>query len=522
MNFSTKLHETAKYSGSKIAYYFMDQSSTYAELNQAITQFASGLEKLGIKKGDHIALMLDNSPQFVISLHGAFRLGATVIPINPIYTADEIEYILDNGDVKAVVALKSLIPVLEQKQTLLPKVEHYVYVETDQRKVNLESLSIYSELGSKLKSFTSLLNSVDLDFQEPEVHGDDVAVILYTSGTTGKPKGAMLTHRNLYCNAMDVRHDLKMTSDDRIITVLPMFHVFCLTDCLNAPILSGATILIVPKFSPKEIFRLGEKYKPTILFGVPTMFNFLYQFPEGKPENLESLRFCFSGGASLPVSMLRNFEEKFNVVILEGYGLSEASPTTTFNPLDRERKPGSIGTSISNVETKVVNDFGEEVPVGEVGELIIRGPNVMKGYYKMPEETKMAIKDGWLYSGDMAKMDEDGYFYIVDRKKDLIIVGGYNVYPREVEEVFYHHPAVVEAAVFGVPDADRGEAVVAYVATKDPFITVEQLLAYCKEHLAKYKLPSVIEIIEELPKSGTGKILRRALKEQLLEKAVAL
>lgn len=392
------------------------------------------------------------------------------------------------------------------------------YVETDQRTENSDSLSVYSELGSKLKSFTSLLDSGNLDFQEPEIHGDDVAVILYTSGTTGKPKGAMLTHKNLYSNAMDVSHDLKMTGDDRIITVLPMFHVFSLTDCLNAPILSGAAILIVPKFSPKEIFRLGKKYKPTIFFGVPTMFNFLYQFPEGKPEDLESLRFCFSGGASLPVSMLRNFEEKFNVVILEGYGLSEASPTTTCNPLDRERKPGSIGTSITHVETKVVNDFGEEVTVGEVGELIIRGPNVMKGYYKMPEETSRVIKDGWLYTGDLAKMDEDGYFYIVDRKKDLIIVGGYNVYPREVEEVFYHHPAIVEAAVFGVPDPDRGEAVVAYVATKDPLITVEQLYAYCKEHLAKYKLPSVIEIIEELPKSGTGKILRRVLKEKLVEK----
>ncbi|MEH7416489.1 fatty acid--CoA ligase family protein [Neobacillus drentensis] len=514
MSFSTKLHENAKYSGSKIAYYFKDQSSTYAELNQAITQFASGLEKLGIKKGDHIALLLDNSPQFVISLHGAFRLGATVIPINPIYTANEIGYILNNGDVKAVVALKSLIPLLEQKQTLLSKVEHYVYVETEQKTENLESLSIYS----KLKSFTNLMASGNLNFQEPEIHGEDVAVILYTSGTTGKPKGAMLTHKNLYSNAMDVSHDLKMTSDDRIITVLPMFHAFCLTDCLNAPIVCGATILIVPKFSPKEIFRLGKKYKPTIFFGVPTMYSFLYQFSEGNPEHLEALRFCFSGGASLPVSLLRNFEDKFNVVILEGYGLSETSPTTTFNPLDRERKPGSIGTSIIHVENKVVNELGEEVPVGEVGELIVRGPNVMKGYYKMPEETKRAIKDGWLYTGDLATMDEDGYFYIVDRKKDLIIVGGYNVYPREVEEALYHHPDIVEAAVFGIPDSDRSEAVVAYVVTKNPFITEEQLHAYCKEHLAKYKLPSVIEMIEELPKSGTGKILRRVLKEQQVEK----
>ncbi|WP_423801758.1 fatty acid--CoA ligase family protein [Neobacillus sp. SAB-20_R2A] len=514
MNFSTKLHETAKYDGSKIAYYFKDESSTYAELNQAITQFASGLEQLGVKKGDHIALLLDNSPQFVISLHGAFRLGATVIPINPIYTADEIGYILDNGDVKAVVALKSLIPILAKKQTFLPKVGHYVYVDTEEKTEDLQGLSIYP----KLKSFTSLLAFGNLDFQEPEMDEDDVAVILYTSGTTGKPKGAMLTHKNLYSNAMDVSHDLKITSDDIIITVLPMFHVFCLTDCLNSAIICRAAMLIVPRFSPREIFRLGKKYQPTIFFGVPTMFNFLNQFSEGNPEDLASLRLCFSGGASLPVSLLRNFEKKFNVVILEGYGLSEASPTTTFNPLDRERKPGSIGTSISHVENKVVNEFGEEVPVGEVGELIVRGPNVMKGYYKMPEETNRVLKDGWLYTGDLARMDGDGYFYIVDRKKDLIIVGGYNVYPREVEEVFYHHPDIVEAAVFGVPDSDRGEAVVAYVVTKDPYITAEQLHDYCKEHLAKYKLPSAIEIIGELPKSGTGKILRRALKEQLVEK----
>lgn len=516
MNLSSQLHLSANAYANKPAYYFMGQSSTYAELDAAITKFASGLEKLGVKQGDHIALLLGNSPQFVISLYGALRLGATVIPVNPIYTADEIGYILHNGDVKAVIALDLAIPLAEKMHTSLPKIEHYVFCETKQNSMNQpewENLTLLS----KMKSFTDVVASGDLSFQGPELKDDDTAIILYTSGTTGKPKGAMLTHKNLYSNAKDVGEYLRMNDDDRVIATLPMFHVFCLTVALNAPLMSGATILIVPRFSPKEIFELTKEYKATIFAGVPTMFNFLYQYPEGNPEDLKSLRLCNSGGASLPVALLKNFEQKFNVRISEGYGLSEASPVTCFNPLDRPRKPGSIGTSIINVENKVVNELGEEVPVGETGELIVRGPNVMKGYYKMPEETAATIRDGWLYTGDMASMDEEGYFYIVDRKKDLIIVGGYNVYPREVEEVIYNHNDVVEVAVIGVPDPNRGETVKAFVVSKNPELTAEQLLEYCKEHLAKYKVPSSIEFLEELPKNTTGKILRRALKTQLTE-----
>lgn len=516
MNLSTKLHETARAYADKPAYYFMGQSSTYAELDVAITRFASGLEKLGIKQGDHIALLLGNSPHFVISLYGALRLGVTVIPINPIYTADEIGYILNNGDVKAVVALDLAIPLADQLHTFLPKIEHYVFCETKPNSWNtsdLEKLSVYP----KMKSFTEIVGMGDTSFQGPELKDDDVAIILYTSGTTGKPKGAMLTHKNLYSNASDVGDYLKMNQDDRVVTVLPMFHVFCLTVALNAPLLHGATLLIAPKFSPKETFSLIKDYEATVFAGVPTMYNFLYQYPEGNPTDLHSLRLCISGGASLPVALLKNFEQKFNVVISEGYGLSEASPVTCFNPLDRPRKPGSIGRSILHVENKVVNELGEDVPVGEAGELIVRGPNVMKGYYKMPEESAAAIRDGWLYTGDIAKMDEDGYFYIVDRKKDLIIVGGYNVYPREVEEVIYNHPDVVEVAVLGVPDPNQGEAVSAYVVSKNPELTAEQVLTYCKEHLAKYKVPSFIEFLEELPKNTTGKILRRALRKQITE-----
>ncbi|MEK5175139.1 fatty acid--CoA ligase family protein [Heyndrickxia sp. FSL W8-0496] len=511
MNLSSQLKNTAKVNADKTAYYFMDQKVSYAEFDGAVTRFASGLKQLGVKKGDHIALLLGNSPHFVISLYGAMRLGATVIPINPIYTPDEIGYILNNGDVKVIIALDLLLPLAEKMEALLPKVESYIICESNPlNKVDVST-------NEKMKSFSDVIASGNLAFDEPELIEEDVAVILYTSGTTGRPKGAMLTHKNLYSNAKDIGEYLKMNHLDKVMTVLPMFHVFSLTVVVNAPLISGSTIIIVPKFSPKEIFRLAKKYEVTVFAGVPTMYNFLYQYPDGDPNDFSTFRLCISGGSSLPVALLKNFEKKFNVLISEGYGLSEASPVTCFNPLDRPRKPGSIGTSILNVENKIVNELGEELPEGQVGELVVRGPNVMKGYYKMPEETAAAIRDGWLYTGDLARVDGEGYFYIVDRKKDMVIVGGFNVYPREVEEVLYEHPEVVEAAVIGAPDPEQGEVVKCFVVPKNENLTEAELMEYCREHLAKYKLPKTIEFLEELPKNTTGKILRKALKEQVLQ-----
>ena len=511
MNLSSQLKNTAKVNADKTAYYFMDQKVSYAEFDGAVTRFASGLKQLGVKKGDHIALLLGNSPHFVISLYGAMRLGATVIPINPIYTPDEIGYILNNGDVKVIIALDLLLPLAEKMEALLPKVESYIICESNPlNKVDVST-------NEKMKSFSDVIASGNLAFDEPELIEEDVAVILYTSGTTGRPKGAMLTHKNLYSNAKDIGEYLKMNHLDKVMTVLPMFHVFSLTVVVNAPLISGSTIIIVPKFSPKEIFRLAKKYEVTVFAGVPTMYNFLYQYPDGDPNDFSTFRLCISGGSSLPVALLKNFEKKFNVLISEGYGLSEASPVTCFNPLDRPRKPGSIGTSILNVENKIVNELGEELPEGQVGELVVRGPNVMKGYYKMPEETAAALRDGWLYTGDLARVDGEGYFYIVDRKKDMVIVGGFNVYPREVEEVLYEHPEVVEAAVIGAPDPEQGEVVKCFVVPKNENLTEAELMEYCREHLAKYKLPKTIEFLEELPKNTTGKILRKALKEQVLQ-----
>lgn len=510
MNLSSQLHQTALGNSDKIAFHFLDQKQTYAELDASITKFASGLTKLGIGKGDHVALITGNSPHYLIGFYGVLRAGATVIPINPIYTPDEISYILLNGDVKAVITLDVLLPLVEGLHKHLPSIEHFIICETGEYRgeSDLSKLSVHS----KLIGFMKVVSSGDLNYNATDLFDDDVAVILYTSGTTGKPKGAMLTHKNLYSNAIDVGSYLKINNGDRVITTLPMFHVFCLTVCMNAPLMMGGTILIVPKFSPSEIYRIAKEYKATIFAGVPTMYNFLLQY-DGNVEDFKSLRLCISGGASMPVALLQNFEKKFSVIVSEGFGLSEASPVTCFNPLDRPRKEGSIGTSILNVKNKVVNELGEEVPVGEVGELVVKGNNVMKGYYKMPEETAFTIKDGWLYTGDLAKMDEDGYFYIVDRKKDLVLVGGYNVYPREVEEVLFAHPSIVEAAVVGVPDPNLGEAVHAFIVKKDAELTVEDVLSFCSEHLAKYKIPTYIEFLEELPKNTTGKILRRALKE---------
>lgn len=509
MNLSEQLSLTAQSHPEKDAYIFQGDRVSYREFDASVTKFASKLSELGYGKGDHIALVSGNSPLFMIGLYGALRAGTTVIPINPTYTADEMGYILKNGDVKAVMTMDVLMEKFEHMDATLD-VYHYFVADTGTG-VDLEQ----SSLSAKMKSFTKSVVDGSLQFEGPGLGDEEVGVVLYTSGTTGKPKGAMLTHKNLYSNAIDVAEYLQISSDDRVIATLPMFHVFCLTVCLNAPVMNAGTVLIVPKFSPQEVFATAEENKATVFAGVPTMYNYLLQTGKDQAQTFRHMRLCISGGSSLPVALLESFEKQFDVRVSEGYGLSEASPVTAFNPLDRPRKAGSIGQNIKNVENKVVDELGEEVPVGEVGELVVRGPNVMKGYYKLPEETAVTIRDGWLYTGDMAKVDEEGYFYIVDRKKDMILVGGYNVYPREVEEVLYKHENVTEVAVVGAPDPELGETVTSFIVTDNPALKESDLIDYCRNHLAKYKLPSRIEFMSELPKNTTGKILRKNLREQL-------
>lgn len=506
MNILQSLSEIVTSSGEEVAYIYEDNQVTYRQFNEEINNYASGLKSIGVKQGDHIGMILGNSPEFLIGLYGAWRVGAVIIPINPNFTKEEMSYILQNGDVKYILALSSLAPRIEKISYHLPYLEYTIFCG--------EITTLYS---NKMKTMSELSVHREDVLEEIINSSEDIAIILYTSGTTGRPKGVMLTHHNIYNNAVGVSEFLYYTLNDLVIATLPMFHVFSLTVAINATLISGATMAILPRFSPNDVFEITRKYKATIFAGVPTMYNYLYQYPDGKQEDFQSIRVCISGGSSLPVALLERFEEKFNVIISEGYGLSETSPVTCFNPLDRPRKAGTVGTSIVNVENKIVDEQGKDVPDGQIGELIVRGSHVMKGYYKLPEETAKTLKNGWLYTGDIARRDEEGYFTIVDRKKEIIIVGGYNVYPREVEEVLHRHNNVVETAVIGVQDEEQGELVKAYVVVNNP-IEEEELIAYCREFLVKYKVPTIVEFIDELPKNGTGKISKITLIEREQEK----
>ncbi|SOC40108.1 long-chain-fatty-acid--CoA ligase [Ureibacillus acetophenoni] len=510
MNLVEHVREIAKNEPEKTAYHYLGQDTSYAEFDEKVGKLSFALKEMGIGKGDHVAFLLGNSPEFLLSLYACMRIGATAVPVNPIFSLDEVAYIFKNGDVNVVIALDSLLPLLDEGKSLFPKVDKFIVCETGNGNGAYDSIS--HELKSKLKLFSTLVDEAEQQVEPLEINVEDTAIILYTSGTTGHPKGAELSYSNLYANARDVAYFMGYTAEDRVIATLPLFHVFALTVVANAPLFVGSTVLIAPRFSPGEILELAREQRASVFAGVPTMYNFLYQYESGVAEDFATLRLAISGGAPLPAQVLHNFEGKFGVPISEGYGLSEASPVTCFNPQDRDRKVGSIGMSITNVENKVVDDQGNELPPNEVGELIIRGPNVMKGYYKNSEATKDALRDGWLYTGDLAKRDEEGYFYIVDRKKDMIIVGGYKVYPREVEEVLYQHPSVKEAVVVGIPDENFGEAVCAFVVLNDREASEDELVQFCSGHLAKYKAPSEFRIVDSLPKNSTGKVLRRNLQ----------
>lgn len=496
-NLNENLRRSATRFPDKYAYIYEDKSVTYQELNQQVDQLAAGLSAQGIRKGDGVALILGNSPEFVIAYYGILRLGAFAIPINPMFTQGEISYILDNSQAKVVIAIASVANKLSELT----------------KKSNNIKCVIYTDGKSQEWTWERLMDTSNLGFESPFIHQDDLAVVLYTSGTTGKPKGAMLSHRNLVSNAESISQLVELNEEDRVVAVLPMFHVFCMTLCLNDSIACGATVIIIPRFSPQDVVSTIKEKQVTVFVGVPTMYNFIYQLSEASAEDFLSIRLCISGGASIPVELLQNFQSKFNVSILEGYGLSETSPLVAINPLKGTRKPGSIGLNIPGVKSKVINVEGDELPRGEVGELVIQGPNVMKGYLGMSEATSAALIDGWFYTGDMAEMDEEGYIYIVDRKKDIIIVGGYNVYPREVEEVLYQHSSIIEASVVGVPDEGYGEIVKAYVVVKDEQITMDDIIHFCQDKLVKYKLPRQVEFLKELPKNSTGKILRRELRQ---------
>jgi len=470
-----------------------DLQFTYAEFDAAAARVATLLERAGVEPGDRVGLMLPNTPAFAIAFYGIMYRGAVAVPMNPLLKAREVSYYLSNSGAKALFATPAFA---EEATAGAAEVGAECWVVDD----------------AGLKKLIA-----DLPEQDSPVEcGDhDVAVILHTSGTTGKPKGAMLTHGNLSRNCeVSVRTLVETGQDDVVMGCLPLFHVFGLTCGLNGTVFAGGMLTLLPRFEPRKAIEIIERDAVTVFQGVPTMYSALLSVADQAPPGaMRTLRTCVSGGAALPVQVLADFEKAFGCTVLEGYGLSESSPAAAFNHPNRPRKPGSIGTPIEGVEMRVVDLDGVEVPQGEAGQIQIRGHNVMKGYWNLPEATKETITaDGWLNTGDVGRVDEDGYFYIVDRTKDMIIRGGYNVYPREIEEVLYEHPAVAEAAVIGIPHDSLGEEVGAAVALKKgAAVTADELRDYVKARVAAYKYPRLVWLVDALPKGPTGKLLKREI-----------
>jgi long-chain acyl-CoA synthetase len=507
LNLATLLRDSAAASPKKTALIIGPTSLTYETVHAYAQKLAGGLAKLGIQRGQHVALMLPNVPQFTIAYFALHYLGCPVVPLNVLLTPDEIAYHLSDSDAVALLAWEGFGEQAQAGFNRAESCKHFVIARADPSDTTAPS-------GGH--NLTALIASGDPVRELPDTMPDETAVILYTSGTTGRPKGAELSHFNLFYNAdYSATRLVTLPPDTVALAVLPLFHSFGQTVIQNGVLRAGGTIVLLPRFEPKAAFELMQKHRVTLFAGVPTMYFALLNYPEAAQYDLSSLKHCSSGGSAMPVEVMRAFDAKYNVNILEGYGLSETSPVASFNVLDKPKRPGSIGIPIAGVEFKLIDEQGRTITEPMVaGEICIKGHNVMKGYYKRPEATAESIKEGWFSTGDIAHRDADGFYFIVDRKKDMIIRGGFNVYPREIEEVLYAHPAVAEAAVIGVKHESHGEEVKAVIALKPgQKATADDIMAYCKQKLAAYKYPRFIEFRDSLPKTATGKILKRELRE---------
>ena len=517
------LEESSFHNPNGISILSGDTKITYAQLHNYVEKFAAGLKELGIKKGDCVALYLSNTPQFVISYFGILKLGAIVTACSPLYKERELDYQLNDSQARAIVCHTSNYHIV--KNILNDSMLEYVILadpqdlepiptdlkDADRTQVETDSVLKFRNL---IHTHTPTLSKVNIDASH------DLALLQYTGGTTGTPKGAMITHRNLVVNAVQFSTWLRFRHDDIHLTVLPLFHIYGMTTSMNAPIYSASSMILVPRFDSNQLLKTIDKYRPTVFCGVPTMYTALVNHPEVGKHDLRSIRACISGAAPLPGEIQRKFEQITKGRLVEGYGLSETSQVTHVNPIDEPRKNriGSIGIPVFDTEAKIVdiNTGEKDVAPGESGELVVHGPQVMSGYWRKPEETRNSLRDGWFYTGDIAKMDDDGYFYIIDRKKDMINVSGLKVYPREVEELLYEHPEVKEVCVVGVPDPYRGERVKAFVVLKEGSsekTISNELIDFCRERIAGYKVPSEIEFLSEMPKTAAGKIMRRALRK---------
>lgn len=509
---------------------FLGARLTYRELHKHVLRLASALKKLGVQRNSKVAIMLPNSPQAVIAYFASLRLGAAVIMTNPLYVAPELEHQWKDSEAEFLFTLDHLYPTVEKvvprtqiRKIIVTRINDYFPLHLrylyplKARFGNLFTAVPFDE--TTVYSFKELLRASVPDSAPCAASPDDIAMLQYTGGTTGIAKGAMLTHRNILANVVqlsswlpDLHH-----GQDRFLAVLPFFHVFGLTVSLNLAVHTGCAVIIVPRFHPDELMKIIKNKKPTIFPGVPAIYSMLMAHPQIDAFDLSSLRFCVTGSAPMPVEILRGFERKTGSTIVEGYGLSECSPVTHVNPIHGIRKPGSIGIALPDTDCRIVDlETGEkDMPAGQVGEMIVRGPQQMEGYWKNEKDTAAVVRNGWLYTGDLATMDEAGYVFIVDRKKDLVISAGFNVYPREVEEVLYTNPKVRDAAAVGVPDPIKGEVVKIFIVPKaGEEITRDEIRAWCRQRLAPYKQPRYIEFSDSLPKTLVGKVLRRRLRDE--------
>ncbi|MBM4275721.1 MAG: long-chain fatty acid--CoA ligase [Deltaproteobacteria bacterium] len=512
---------------------FLGRYLTYRELEDQTSRLAQALQNQGLAAGQRLAILLPNCPQLVMAYQAALRLGAVAVFLNPLLTPKELAFQITNSGARHLVVLDHLLPKVEAVEQqggmthlVITRLSDYLPLALKclyPLKARHQGLALGFKPGPGRLSWRQALKNPPL---KPSVLSgpQDPAVLQFTGGTTGVPKAAMLTHGNLMANVVQLNAWMPQAryGAERVMGLLPFCHSFGLTACLNWPMSLGGMIIVLPRFELEMFHKAMKKHRPTVLPGVPTLFVALINDPRLPGLDLSELWLCVSGSAALPQEVRDRFEGISGCRILEGYGLTEASPVTHFNPIQGQRPPGSMGMPIPGTRAKVMDpETGvRELPPGEVGELVLQGPQVMQEYWENPEETKIALRDGWLYTGDLARMDESGYFYIVERKKDMIISGGYNIYPREVEEVLYQHPQVKEAVAFGIPDPYRGEVVKAVIVPQDgrpP--AVDDIQEHCRRELAPYKVPKMVEFRSELPKSLVGKVLRRVLKEESLKAA---
>jgi acyl-CoA synthetase (AMP-forming)/AMP-acid ligase II len=469
---------------------------TYVEFDRAVNRAAALLASHGITRGNVVSLLMPNSVEYIVAYFGCWKLGALAGPVDSLLKEHELEFVLNNSEAKTILVNSEFDERVENLRARLPHLRSVIHFDDEAKATK--------EFAEKRSTNLSL----------PDIDRDDDAIIIYTSGTTGKPKGCLLTHGNLLANARQISQWLNFTESDRLLTIMPLFHMNAVAVTTMSALYAGGSTVISPKFSASKFWEMVSQYKITSFGSVATMLSMLLNtYPEGVPEGLKTdqLRFAMCGSAPVPAEVMKKFEETFHCPVIEGYGLSESTCRSTFNPPDESRRPGSCGLPIGN-EMKVVTDDNHEVPDGELGEIVLRGENILKGYFKNPEATAIAFRGGWFHTGDVGYRDKDGFFFIVDRKSDMIIRGGENIYPREIDEVLYQHPAVAAAATIGVPDPLYGEEVAAFIVLKDGMtVSEEELISHCHEELADYKCPKTIRIVAEIPKGPTGKLLKREL-----------